>query len=74
MTATGSPSHEGRTARHGHAPLCQAGGTPTTGFSPSPPRFYSMTLANADGTDTESYERVRSLELILRQLRAVKCT
>jgi len=65
MTATGSPSHEGSTARHGHAPLCRAGGTATSGFSPSPPPSYSMTLANAEGTDTESYERVRSLEQIL---------
>jgi len=35
------------------------------GFYPSPPPCFSIRLANADGTDTESYERVRSLELIL---------
>jgi len=56
MTATGSPSHEGSTVRHGHAPLCRAGGTATPGFSLSPPPSFSIHLANADGVDTESYE------------------
>ena len=67
MTATGSPSHEGSTARHGHAPFCRAGGTASPGFPPSPPPSFSIPLANADGTDTESYKRlrVRSLEQIL---------
>jgi len=67
MTATGSPSHVGSTARHGHVPLCRAGGTATPGFSPSLSPTFSIRLANAGGTDTESYERVRvrSVEQIL---------
>jgi len=56
MTATGSPSHEGSTARHSHSQLCRAGGTANPGFSPSPPPSFSIPLANADGADTESYD------------------
>jgi len=56
MTATGSLSHERSTARHGHTPLCRAGGTATPGFSPSPAPSFLIPLANADGADTESYD------------------
>ena len=44
MIATGSPSHKGSTAHHGHASWCLAGGIATAGFSPSPPPSLSIML------------------------------
>ena len=39
--------------------------TRSPGFYHSWPQFFSISLANADGTDMELYKRVRSLELIV---------